>query len=371
MKRTFSLLLITIAFLFSCSSEKGLKDHYSSNYLIGAALFPEALYDLQTNNFIKTHFNCITAENDMKWERVHPTLDKYTFEWADKLIEYAQTNDIKVIGHTLVWHSQLGKGVFTHENAPAPFDTVLVDSATLMTRVKEHITTVAGRYKGKIHGWDVVNEALNEDGSLRESNFLKIAGPGYIQKAFEFANKVDPKAELYYNDYNMVESAKRAGAIRLVKELQNNGVRIDGIGMQAHWELNYPSLQQIEESIIAYAELGVQVMITELDISVLPSPWRMPSADISIKFENNPTMNPYTEGMPDSVAAALAKRYRDIFALFNKHSDKISRVTFWGLHDGNSWKNGFPIKGRTDYPLLFDRNLQKKKAYDEVVDLMK
>ena len=236
------VFLILVTFLHGCTwlnEEKGLKDYYKNNYLIGAALYPEVFYDQATGSLLKTHFNCITAENDMKWQRVHPTLGEYTFEWADKIIEYAQANNMKVIGHTLVWHSQLGKGVFTHENAPAPFDTVLVDSATLMLRVKEHITTVAGRYKGKIHGWDVVNEALNEDGSLRESNFLKIAGEGYVQKVFEFANKVDPKAGLYYNDYNMVEPAKRAGAIALIKKLQENGVRIDGVGMQAHWELNY------------------------------------------------------------------------------------------------------------------------------------
>ena len=372
---TNSLIIsfLLILFFSGCAqepvAEKGLKDYYANNYLIGVALFPEVFEDLSENKLLKTQFNCITAENDMKWERVHPTLDEFTFDRADKIIEYAQANNMKVIGHTLVWHSQIGKGVFN----PVGYEdeSELVDSATLMNRVKNHITTVAGRYKGKIHGWDVVNEALNEDGTLRASNFLKIAGEGYIQQAFGFAHDVDPDAELYYNDYNMVEPAKREGAIALVRNLKEKGVRIDGVGMQAHWELNYPSLEKIEESIIAYAELGVKVMVTELDISVLPSPWRMPSADISIKFENNETMNPYTEGMPDSIGVALAKRYRDIFALFNKHKDKISRVTFWGLHDGNSWKNGFPIKGRTDYPLLFDRNQGEKEAYWELINLMK
>jgi endo-1,4-beta-xylanase len=163
--------------------------------------------------------------------------------------------------------------------------------------------------------------------------------------------------------------AKRDGAVRIVRALQEKGVRVDGVGIQAHWELNYPSIAEIENSILAYSELGVKVMFTELDISVLPSPWRMPSADISIRFENNETMNPYPDGLPDSVDVALAERYRDIFALFNKHQDKISRVTFWGLHDGISWKNGFPIRGRTDYPLLFDRELKPKKAYWEIVGL--
>ena len=367
----YFMILFILAICLSCGSDelatKGLKDFYKDHYQIGAAIYPEVFDEPKPATLLKSHFNSITPENDMKWERIHPEPGKYTFERADKIVDFAQANQMKVIGHTLVWHSQLGKGVLTQTID----DTLKVDSATLMNRVKEHITSVAGRYKGKIFGWDVVNEALNGNGSLRESGFLKIAGPGYIQKAFEFAHEADPEAELYYNDYNMTEPAKRDGAIALIKELQQNGVKVDGVGMQAHWELDYPPLEQIEESIIAYGNLGVKVMVTELDVSVLPSPWRMPSADVSIRFENNETMNPYPDGMPDSIDIALAKRYQDIFALFNKHKAKIDRVTFWGLHDGNSWKNGFPIRGRTDYPLLFDRQLNPKTAFHEIVRLTK
>jgi endo-1,4-beta-xylanase len=368
------LFLLVAALTGSCTSNApngqtktgGLKDHYAGTYLIGVALFPELFDDSVSAGLIKTQFNSITAENDMKWERVHPTLNEYTFDRADEIVDFTQRNDIELIGHTLVWHSQLGKGVFTAEEN----EEIHVDSATLMSRVKEHIFTVAGRYKGKVHGWDVVNEALNDDGTLRESGFLKIAREGYISKAFEFANEADPEAELYYNDYNLVNPAKREGAIRIVRSLQEKGLRIDAVGVQAHWELDYPSLEEIEKSILAYSDAGVQVMFTELDISVLPSPWRMPSAEVSIRFENNETMNPYPAGMPDSINLALAQRYKDIFAIFNKHSDKISRVTFWGLHDGISWKNGFPIRGRTDYPLLFDRKMKPKDAYWEVVGLV-
>ncbi len=348
---------------------KGLKDYYADNFLFGVALFPEQFDDSLSATLITTEFNSLTAENDMKWALLHPTLDNYNFERADRIVDFAVNNNMELIGHTLVWHSQLGKGVFTPEGAAD--ESVLVDSATLMGRIKDHIFTVAGRYKGKVHGWDVVNEALNEDGTLRESNFLKIAGEGYIEKAFEFAYEADPNAELYYNDYNMMEPAKREGAIRIIKNLREKGIRIDAVGAQAHWELNYPPLEEIENSILAYAEAGVKVMFTEMDISVLPSPWRMPSADISVRFENNETMNPYPEGLPDSVNTALAQRYLDIFALFNKHSDKISRVTFWGLHDGVSWKNGFPIRGRMDYPMLFDRAMKPKQAYHEIIGLVK
>ncbi len=353
-------------------NEKGLKDYYDGYYKIGVAIPSQYLNDTVEGQFIARHFNSMTMENEMKWMHIHPSLGEYNFEPADKFVNWGTEHGMFLVGHTLVWHSQLAPDVFKREETGNPaVDTLLVDSLTLMTRMKDHIETIVGRYKGKIQSWDVVNEALEEDGSLRKSNFYNIAGEGFIEKAFEWANQADPDAELYYNDYNLVEPAKRDGAIEIVKGLKEKGLRIDGVGVQAHWELNYPSLEKIEEAILKYSEQGVKVMFTELDVSVLPSPWRMPSADVSIKFENNPTMNPYPDGIPDSVNAALAKRYADIFALFNKHKDKISRVTFWGLHDGVSWKNDFPIQGRTDYTLLFDRNLEPKEAYTEVINLVK
>nr|QQZ02662.1 1,4-beta-xylanase [uncultured microorganism] len=349
--------------------EKGLKDYYSKNFLIGAAIFP-ALFDNPVSaELIKTHFNSITPENEMKWGSIHPTPGQYRFERADKIAEFAQANNIKLIGHTLVWHSQLGQGVFTKEDSTDL--RALVDKDTLYKRIKEHIFTVAGRYKGKVHGWDVVNEALNEDGTMRESGFYKIAGDEFIEKAFEYAHIADPDAELYYNDYNLVIPEKRAGAVSIVKRLKEKGLRIDAVGVQGHWDLKFPELIEIENTIRDFSELGVKVMFTELDVSVLPSPWRnSPSADISIRHENSQEMNPYKDGLPESVADELAKRYGDIFTIFNKHKGKISRVTFWGLHDGISWKNNFPVPGRTDYPLLFDREMKPKKAYLSVIDLM-
>jgi endo-1,4-beta-xylanase len=233
--------------------------------------------------------------------------------------------------------------------------------------LKDHISTIVGRYKGQIKGWDVVNEALNEDGTLRKSQFLNIGGPAFIEKAFQYAHEADPNAELYYNDYNLENAAKRDGAIRIIKNLQSKGIKIDGVGIQGHYGLAYPALQEIETAIEMYGALGVKVMFTELDISALPSPWLMPTADVSVRFANNPTMNPYPNGLPDSLQTRLAERWAAIFKIFNKHEDKISRITFWGLHDGLSWKNNFPIQGRTDYALLFDRSLKPKKAYDAVI----
>ncbi|HMC01989.1 MAG TPA: endo-1,4-beta-xylanase, partial [Flavobacteriaceae bacterium] len=229
-----------------------------------------------------------------------------------------------------------------------------------------------GRYKGKIDGWDVVNEALNDDGTLRKTVFLEVLGENYLALAFKLTAEVDPEVDLYYNDYSMTNPQKRAGAIKMIKKLQEQGVKIDGIGMQGHWSLNGPSIEQIEESILDYASLGIQVAITELDISVIPMPWDFSGADVNVKFEStDPTMNPYPESLPDSIQIQLAQRYQDIFKLFLKHQDKISRVTLWGVNDNDSWKNNWPIPGRTDHPLLFDRNNMPKKAYDSIMALKK
>jgi endo-1,4-beta-xylanase len=232
-----------------------------------------------------------------------------------------------------------------------------------------HIKTVAGRYKGKINSWDVVNEALEEDGTLRKSVFLNKLGANYIQEAFDLAAKTDPTAELYYNDYNIEQPAKRKGAIELIKKIQASGIKINGVGIQGHWSINTLNLKEIEESILEFSKLGIKVAFTELDLTVLPNPWDLRGADVNQNYANSPKMNPYTTALPDSVGVVLAEKYKSLFELFLKHKDKISRVTFWGVNDGHSWLNGFPIKGRTNYPLLFDRNYQPKLAYKSVLEL--
>jgi endo-1,4-beta-xylanase len=364
------LLVLSAAMAMGCLlsvQEYTLKGRFLDKFLIGVAVNRSQINQRNENEtaLITTQFNSLTAENDMKWMHIHPRKDEYNFEQADKLIALAEANKMFVVGHALIWHSQLAPWVFKKD------DGTLIDSNELTDRMKNHIHTIVGRYKGKVKGWDVVNEALAEDGSLRKSQFLSVGGDAFIEKAFQFAHEADPEAELYYNDYNLVYADKRDGALRLVKSLQSKGIKIDGVGMQAHWGLEYPSLEEIETAIEMFADLGVKVMFTELDISVLPSPWHMPTADISVKFENNPKMNPYPDGLPDSVQDQLAARYADVFKLFNKHADKIGRVTFWGLHDGLSWKNNFPIRGRTDYTLLFDRELKPKKAYHAVLETLR
>jgi endo-1,4-beta-xylanase len=363
-------LVLSAVVLMGCllSTQKDtLRKSFRDKFLIGVAVNRSQIHQRNAteNELITTEFNSLTAENDMKWRHIHPTRDEYNFEHADKLVALGKTNNMVVIGHTLVWHNQLAPWVFKTD------DGGLIDSVELTKRMKDHIYTIVGRYKGKIKGWDVVNEALAEDGTLRKSQFLDVGGPTFIEKAFQFAHEADPDAELYYNDYNLVNADKRDGAIRIIKRLQSKGIKVDGVGIQGHWGLGYPSMEAIETAIEMFSKQGVKVMFTELDISVLPSPWHMPTADVSVSFENSPAMNPYTDGLPDSIQNQLADRYAAVFKLFNKHAEKISRVTFWGLHDGASWKNNFPIRGRTDYALVFDRKVAPKKAYYSILATVK
>lgn len=334
-----------------------LKAYFSEYFKIGTAIsraqimleLPEQL------DVAREQFNTFTPENSMKWERIHPTLNEFDFVAADALVEFAQKNNQQLVGHTLVWHSQTPDWVFEDENG------ITLSREALLKRMEDHINAVAGRYKGKIFAWDVVNEAFNEDGSLRESKWSQIIGDDFIEQAFMFAKKAAPNAKLYYNDYNLFKPEKRAGVIELVKRLQSKNIQIDGVGMQAHYALDYPDLSQAEDSIVEFSETGVDVMITELDISVLPFPeGEAQGADISLDIALQQEFNPYAQGIPDDVNAQLAKRYQDLFKILKKHSDKVGRVTFWGVSDATTWRNDWPMKGRTDYPLLIDRNLQVK-----------
>jgi endo-1,4-beta-xylanase len=213
----------------------------------------------------------------------------------------------------------------------------------------------------------VVNEALNDDGTLRQSKWLKIIGEDYIEKAFEYAHEADPQSELNYNDYSLENEAKRNGAITLIKKLQAKGISVAVVGIQGHDGLDWPSVEQEDASITVFARLGVKVAITELDIDVLPPVPHQQSAEVSLSVKADPKLNPYANGLPDPVQKALAKRYADLFGVYLKHRAEISRVTFWGVTDADSWRNNWPVKGRTSYPLLFDRNGQPKPAFDAVI----
>jgi endo-1,4-beta-xylanase len=233
--------------------------------------------------------------------------------------------------------------------------------------MREHIHTVVGRYQGRIQAWDVVNEALNEDGTLRPSPWFRIIGEDYIAQAFRFAHEADPSAQLYYNDYALENEPKRRGAIALIRNLQAAGVPIHGVGTQQHARMDWPTAEEVDATLRDFGQLGVQVMVTELDVSVLPECEGHPSDDVGRREAADPALNPYPDGLPAPVQQALAERYAGLFKVYLKHCDSLSRVTFWGVTDLHSWRNGWPIRGRTDYPLLFDRNGRPKPAFHAVI----
>lgn len=371
MKKIQLIGLIFLSFCLSASVSLGknrkpqtLKEALDGKFYIGTALNPGHISgrDTATIRVIKEHFNAVVSENSMKPGPIHPRNGFYNFAPADQFVEWGLKNNMFITGHCLIWHSQAPNWFFT-DSLGKP-----VSREVLIARMKEHISTVVGRYKGKVKGWDVVNEALDEDGSYRKTKFFDIIGEDYVRLAFEFAREADPDAELYYNDYSLANEPKRNGCVALVKKLQAQGVKVDAIGEQCHIGLDYPEVKEMEKSIKAFAALGVKVMMTEMDISVLPMPDRRVGADISANFEYQKKLNPYAGGLPDSVNAAMEKRWFDFFSLFLKYKKVISRITLWGVNDGQSWKNNWPVRGRTDYPLLFDRKNQPKPVVYRIIE---
>jgi len=344
--------------------QPALKDLFEGEFYIGSALNLNQISgrEPKTMALVEKHCNSISPEDVLKWEGVHPGPQQYHFEPADGFVALGEKSKMFVVGHTLVWHQQTPAWAFRDESGNP------VNRDALLGRMQDHIATVVGRYKGRIHGWDVVNEALDDGGRMRQSLWLERIGEDYIRKAFEYAHEADPDAALYYNDYSLELPAKRDGAVRLIRDLKRGGVPVDGIGIQGHWSLDYPErLDDLESSILAFSELGVEVMITELDVSVLPFPDQQRGADISLHFDKKKEWDPYPDGLPDAVQEKLARRYSEFFRIFRKYRERISRVTIWGIHDGQSWLNHWPIRGRTDYPLLFDRDYRAKPAFDAVV----
>jgi endo-1,4-beta-xylanase len=339
-----------------------LKQAFKGDFVVGAAINEAQItgQDQREDALIETQFDSISPENALKWANVHPQPGKYNFDLTDKYVAFGQKNHMFIVGHNLVWHNQVPDWVFHDDKGN------LLDRDALLARMKDHIYTVVGRYKGKIQSWDVVNEALNEDGTLRQSQWFKIIGPDYIEKAFQFAHEADPQVQLFYNDYNLENEPKRNGAIALVKKLQADGIPIAGVGIQDHDSLTFPTVDQEDATISAFAALGIKVAISELDIDVLPRRGG-PTADVSLKITQNAALNPYANGLPDSVQQQLATRYADLFRVYLKHRDTVERVTFWGVTDGDSWLNDWPVNGRTSYPLLFDRNGQPKPAFNAVI----
>lgn len=376
MKNLIYLFLFSFCFLVAitgCSQTKpgdekkepSLKEALKGKFYIGTALNLNQIYgkDSASINIVKKQFDAIVAENCMKAMYMQPKEGVFFFDDTDKFVEFGEKNNLFITGHCLIWHSQAPGWFFTDDKGEN------VSSEVLKERMKTHITTVVSRYKGRIKGWDVVNEAILEDGSYRKSKFYEILGEEFIPLAFQYAHEADPDAELYYNDYNEWHKGKRDAVVNMVNSFKEKGIHIDGIGMQGHVGMDGPDLEEYQAAIDAYASTGAKVMITEFELSALPSPRKNVGANISEIEAYRQEMNPYTGGLPDSIATAWTERMSSFFKLFLDNKEKISRVTLWGVSDKDSWKNDFPMRGRTDYPLLFDRQYKAKPVVQKIIDM--
>ncbi|MFS0868583.1 endo-1,4-beta-xylanase [Paenibacillus xylanilyticus] len=328
-------------------TETPLKTLYKDAFHIGAAVNPRTIESQKS--LLEYHFNSITAENEMKFSSVHPQEELYTFEDADVIAAFAREQGMALRGHTLVWHNQTPNWLFENDKGG------LAERDVLLARLQSHIQTVVGRYKDVIYCWDVVNEVISDDENdesafLRPSKWLDIAGEDFIAKAFEFAHEADPQALLFYNDYNESNPHKRERIYRLVRSLLDQGVPIHGVGLQAHWNLFDPSLDQMRTAIERYAQLGLQLQLTELDVSMF-------------RFEDRRTdlVQPTRD-----MLELQAERYESIFRLLHEYSEHISAVTFWGAADDYTWLDHFPVRGRKNWPFLFDEAQRPKEAYRRV-----
>lgn len=376
-----SILLLSLTFLIgSCTQTEirqikstSLQEAYKNAFLIGCSVNRAIVSgkDQASGDIVLQQFNTITSENVMKPGPINPQPGVYNFTPADNFVEFGEKNNMFIVGHTLVWHNQTPGWFFRDEKGNPRTKEALIE------RMRSHIENVAGRYAGRVDAWDVVNEVIDNDGSYRSTAWVDGIGDGdeLVKLAFKFAGEYAPNTELYYNDFNAWRPAKRDGIVRLVKMLQEEGIRIDGVGIQGHWGLNYPKTEYIEDAVDAYASLGVKVMITELDVDVLPLTREgqiigSVMRDEQFQLEEfKEFLDPYTNGLPDDVQQQLTDRFAELFRIFYSRHDKIDRVTLWGVHDGMSWKNGYPVPGRTNYPLLFDRDRKAKPAFDAVLSI--
>lgn len=358
MKRIIQFLAFCLLPATGFCQEKGLKDYYQGYFTMGVAVAPQHM-DLARPEakLILEHFQSMTPENVMKMGPIHPEPDRFNWEPADKIVTFAQDNGLKMRGHCLCWHSQAPRWFFTDADGKD------VSRDVLLKRLEEHISSVAGRYKGQIYAWDVVNEAISdkENEFLRPSKFVEIIGEDFIEKAFEFAHKADPEAKLFYNDYNVISEIKREKIYKLVKGLKDKGIPIHGVGVQGHWSIYEPTKVQLEATIDKFTDLGLDVQITELDVSVYPK-------EHGRREKREDDISSFT---PKQEQLQI-DQYKMIFDVFRERKDNISVVTFWNISDNRSWLDNFPIRGRKDYPLLFDTEFKPKKAYYELVkDLQK
>jgi endo-1,4-beta-xylanase len=338
------------------ATSKGLKDYYKNYFPIGVAVSERSLKDRADSELILQQFNSVTPENAMKMGPIHPGENFYNWKNADSIVAFAMRHHLRVRGHNLCWHEQAPKWFFTDSSGK------LVSKEVLLKRLKDHITTVVNRYKGKIYAWDVVNEAVddNPDNLLRHDLFYKICGPEYVAKAFEYAHTADPNAVLFYNDYNLDRKEKVDRVYRLLKQLKDEGVPVDAVGLQGHWSIYEPSKEQLEYALNKLASLGLKIQITELDMSLYK--WEK-----NRRAKTAADVDTYTP----ELAQKQADQYKIIFDVLREHKKDITGVTFWNISDKHTWLDFYPVPGRKNYPLLFDTTMKPKKAYWEVVNFKK
>ena len=345
------------------ADEQSLFQAAGSSFTIGAAVTSGQIKDTKTSELILQQFNCLTAEYEFMPQFLEPEHGKFTFERADKIADFAAARHLPLTGHMLCWGQLTPQWMFADKNGkPLP-------RADAIANLKQYIDTVVRHFRGKVDSWNVANEAVSDNPNewLRHIPAQRAIGDDYIELAFEFAHAADPDAALYYNDYNIEDPQKLPKALKLIHHLQEKKVRLDSVGIQGHWLLDFPKSEVIDAGINAIAKSGVKVMITELDVDVLP---RI-SSGADLNGVQQTGVNPYPKELPDKIAQQQAKRYAELFMIFSKHKDVITRVTFWGVDDAQSWLNDFPVKHRRNYPLLFDRQLQPKPAFQSVLNVLK
>jgi endo-1,4-beta-xylanase len=348
------------------ASATNLKDKYAGCFSIGAAVDGQSY--MTHAPLLKAHFNSVTPENDMKFDALEPSENSFSYAAADKIVDFARSNSMKIRGHTLVWYSQNPAWVFSNGSGGT------VSKDTLLARMKNHIKNVVQHYQGKLYAWDVVNEAIMEDGSYRDgtladdkkSRWYEIIGPSYIAEAFRAAHDADPNAKLFYNDFYDYLPAKQQGIYDMLKGLLADGVPVHGVGMQCHLNIEpstkmdnqgyYQSVENLEKAILLYSSLGLEVQVTEMDVSLyIPG----------VTYDQSTYYTAAT--FTDALQTEQANRYKAFFELFRRHRDVITGVTLWGIADDNTWLSEFS-SGRKDFPLLFDTNHMPKKAFDTVMN---
>ncbi|PIB34716.1 1,4-beta-xylanase [Reichenbachiella sp. 5M10] len=329
----------------------GLSTYYKDYFPIGVAVSPSALQGVQAQ-LIKDNFVSMTPENVMKSGPIHPQEEVYNWAPADKVAAFAKENQMKLRGHALLWHNQAPDWLFVDSLGND------VSKEILYQRLERHITDVVTRYKDVIYAWDVVNEAISDESGqfYRDSKWYQICGEEFIAKAFEYARAADPNVQLFYNDYEVINPVKREKIYQMVKGLQDAGVPIDGVGIQGHWSVYEPSESTLRATIDRFTGMGLQVQITELDVSIYPK-------EHAPRDKNEDDDDTFT----DELKQKQIDQYDMIFRVFRENKEKLSSVTFWNVSDQYSWLDFFPVNGRKDYPLLFDEDNQPKEAYWKVV----